>query len=329
MINKLEEIGFYTLSDERCKNTSMSSQMKRGEIILTEYCNFKCPYCRGLKSDIYSDRKLKQLSFEEVKNIIDLWCENEPIQNIRFSGGEPTLHPNIIEIAKYAKLKGVTRIALSTNGYNDIELYKQLIDAGINDFSISLDSCCSIDGDKMSGGVKGSWEIVTKNIREISKLSYVTVGVVLTSDNVESCVDTIYFAHELGVSDIRIISSAQSNLDITGLEKVEQYILDAHPILKYRIDNILNNNIGVRGLKSTDYNRCPIVLDDSIIANNKHYPCVIYFREGGDPIGEVGPNMRKERYEWFLNHDTHKDHICKGQCLDVCRFYSNKYKFYH
>src|SRR3990167_10311018 len=100
-MNNLKEIGFYTLSNERVKNTSGTSQMKRCEMIITEYCNFKCPYCRGLKNEIYGDRKIKQLSFDEIKRNIDLWCLNETLENIRFSGGEPTLHKNIIGIVEY------------------------------------------------------------------------------------------------------------------------------------------------------------------------------------------------------------------------------------
>jgi uncharacterized protein YutD len=46
---KLEEIGFYSLSDQRAKEASCTSQMKRCEMIITEECNFKCPYCRGFK----------------------------------------------------------------------------------------------------------------------------------------------------------------------------------------------------------------------------------------------------------------------------------------
>lgn len=69
---KLEKIGFYTLSDERVKNTSVNSQMKRCEMIITEYCNFKCPYCRGLSNEIYEQRKHKELLLEEIKYNIDL-----------------------------------------------------------------------------------------------------------------------------------------------------------------------------------------------------------------------------------------------------------------
>ena len=64
--------------------------------VFIEYCNFTCSYCRGLKDSIYGDREHKQLSLEEVKHNIDLWCSNEPLENIRFSGGEPTLHKDIV-----------------------------------------------------------------------------------------------------------------------------------------------------------------------------------------------------------------------------------------
>ena len=226
----LKNIGFYTLYDERVKNTSETSQMKRCELILLEYCNFSCPYCRGLKPEIYGERNIKQLSFDEIKHNIDLWCLNEPLENIRFSGGEPTLHKNIVEIVAYAKEKGVKRIAISTNGSNKIELYEKLVNAGCNDFSISLDACCADDGDKMAGNVSGSWDKVVKNIELISTMTYVTVGVVLTPENVDKTIDTIRFAHSLGVADIRIISAAQFNQPIPRLNEVEQEILDAHPI---------------------------------------------------------------------------------------------------
>lgn len=324
MINNLKEIGFYSLSDERVANVSATSQMKRCEMIITEYCNFSCPYCRGLKPEIYGDRPKKELSFSEIKRNIDLWCKDLPLENIRFSGGEPTLHKNIVEIIEYAKSKGIKRIAISTNGSNKIELYERLILAGCNDFSISLDACCSEDGDKMAGNVKGSWNKVVKNIELISKLTYVTVGVVLTPDNIDKTIETIRFAHSLGVADIRIISSAQYNKPIPRLNEVEKHIIDAHPILKYRINNFANGK-NVRGMVKTDSPKCAIVLDDSVIAGKFTYPCVIYMREQGKPITEVSENMREERAMWFKNHNCYEDKICRENCLDVCISHNNRY----
>lgn len=325
MIKDLKEIGFYTLSDERVENTSETSQMKRCEMIITEYCNFSCPYCRGLKDEIYGDRKIKELSFDEIKRNIDYWCENEPLENIRFSGGEPTLHKNIVDIVEYAKSKGIKRIAISTNGSNKIELYERLITAGVNDFSISLDACCAEDGDKMAGDKKGSWEIVVKNIELISKLTYVTVGVVLTPENIDKTIETIRFADKLGVADIRIISAAQYNGPIPRLYEVEDEIKERHPILKYRINHFAEG-VNVRGMLETDSPKCAIILDDSVIAGDVHFSCVIAMREGAKPIGKVGPNMRQERIEWFKKHNSLKDPICKKNCLDVCISHNNRFR---
>jgi hypothetical protein len=60
------------------------------------------------------------------------------------------------------------------------------------------------------------------------------------------------------------------------------------------------------------------------VLGDDHYPCIIYLREGGRPIGKVGPNMRQERSAWCDRHDAHKDPICSKNCLDVCVDYNNK-----
>ena len=320
---KLENIGFYTLEDKRAINANINSPMWRCEIIITEYCNFKCPYCRGLCDYIYGDRKIKQLALNEIKNVIDIWCKDIPLKNIRFSGGEPTLHKDILKIISYAKEKGIEKIAISTNGSNNLSMYKKLIKAGVNDFSISLDACCAKSGDKMSGGIKGSWKKVVTNIKKISKLAYVTVGVVYNEDNIKQLEETILFAHKLGVADIRIISSAQynKNKNVT----IDDSILKKHPILDYRINNIKEGK-SVRGMKKSDANTCNLLTDDCIVAGDYHFPCVIYMRERGQPIGKVNKNMRAERIKWLKKHNSYKDPICRKNCLDVCIHYNNRFK---
>jgi molybdenum cofactor biosynthesis enzyme MoaA len=304
----LKDIGFYTLSDERIRTTSCNSNMQRAELLVTEKCNFKCPYCRGTQ-------EITQTLLDHI-NIVSLWM-NDGLRNIRFSGGEPTTYTGLKNLILYAN--GCEHIAISTNGSAEIEYYKELIDLGVNDFSISLDACCASTGDIMAGGITGAWNKVIENIKELSKLTYVTVGVVITNKNINELQDTIIFAHELGVADIRIISAAQLNLELHV--DIPDYILNAHPILKYRLQN---NRM--RGIINSDSHRCALVMDDSASCNGFHYPCIIYLREGGKPIGKISSSMRHERYKWFLNHDTHSDIICKNNCLDVCIDYNNKYR---
>ena len=325
---KLEEIGFYTLEDRRAMNVSDKSPMWRCEMLLTPRCNFRCPYCRGYKA--MSEDCSKDVSFEKASETLGYWIK-DGLRNVRFSGGEPTLYKGLVDLVKICKDGGVQRIAISSNGSSPFDVYERLIEAGVNDFSISLDSCCSSFGNAMTGVEGNQWEKVIENIPKISKLTYVTVGVVLTETNVHQAKDIIEFAHNLGVADIRIISAAQYNQLINGLEGLDKNILDAHPILKYRIGN-LGKGRNVRGIQNNDCHKCYLVKDDSVVAgsvnNLFHFPCVIAMREGAKAIGRVGPNMRKERLEWFKKHDSFKDPICKKNCLDVCIDYSNRCEQY-
>lgn len=320
---KLEDIGFYTLEDKRAKNASSASPYWRNELIITSRCNFKCPYCRGTQMDGCVDMPLR-----DIKNIIDLWAKGN-MQNVRFSGGEPTLHPDIKEIVAYTKqvCKDIKHIAISTNGYNDFVLYQELMSLGVNDYSISLDACCASVGDTMAGGISGAWERVVANIRKLSSLTYVTVGAVMTKENIHDLSSTIEFAHELGVADIRIISAAQWNNKeefVPHLAKIPASILNAHPILKYRVERMIAGE-NVRGISDTDSHKCGLMIDDMVIKGKYHYPCVIKMREGCAPIGVVGENMRQERYNHFLMHNSYADPICRANCLDVCIAYNNEF----
>jgi len=172
-------------------------------------------------------------------------------------------------------------------------------------------------------GVSGYFDKVVSNIRELSKQTYVTVGVVLTKETAHTAADIIRFAHGLGVADIRIISAAQWDELLKELEGIDQSILDAHPILKYRITNFKNGR-NVRGISEGDCHKCHIVKDDSVVAGKWHFPCVIYMREGGKPIGKVGEGMRQERLAWFEQHDSYADPICRKNCLDVCIDHNNR-----
>lgn len=315
---KLEDIGFYTLSDSRCFSATDETEMSRCELILTDACNFNCAYCRGQRKDLK-----KNLTLDEAKKIVDLWSE-KGLKNIRFSGGEPTLWKDLVELVKYTKTKNVDRIAISTNGSAKIELYDSLIDAGVNDFSISLDGCCASLVDMMAGK-SGVFDNVINSIKHVSKKVYTTVGIVVTEETVYQLKDVVIFASELGVHDIRIISAAQFNQMLNVVDSIPDELYVKYPILKYRINNVFNN-LNVRGIKENDSKKCFIAIDDSVVAGEYHFPCVIYMREQGNPIGKVSENMRQERIDWVKKHNTHDDKICQKNCLDCIVLYNNKFQ---
>ena len=316
VIVKLEDIGFYTLNDTRARAASFTSPLMRCELIITDKCNFKCPYCRGLRSDLKG-----AISKEDGIAIIDMWT-SQGLENIRFSGGEPTLHSSLGYFVSRAKESGVERIAVSTNGTATPEKYKELVSLGVNDFSISLDACCASTAEVMSGGIK-TWDRVTENIRMLSGLTYTTVGVVITEDNLSEIERTMEFAASLSVSDIRIIPSAQYGSRIG--KNLPHMTNPKYPILAYRMKN-LSMGLALRGISDDSCHKCGLALDDMAVAGGYHFPCIIYMREGGNPIGKMEEGFREKRLEWYKNHDTHTDPICKGNCLDVCVAYNNTFQ---
>lgn len=102
---------------------------------LTYDCQCGCIHC---SVGDYARQK-NDLSTEEVKSIIDFIDWWGPFK-ITFFGGEPSLRNDLIQLVKYASLKGV-RVSIDTNGILlDEETIINLKDAGISNINISVDS---------------------------------------------------------------------------------------------------------------------------------------------------------------------------------------------
>ena len=79
-------------------------------------CNLDCPLCLA-NSGTHLAKTGFELTFEQVEFMLDKFLANEEHPEvIQFSGGEPTLHPNILEFIKLALDKGIDYVVLNTNG---------------------------------------------------------------------------------------------------------------------------------------------------------------------------------------------------------------------
>jgi hypothetical protein len=128
----------------------------------------------------------------------------------------------------------------------------------------------------------------------------------------------------MGVTDVKIMSLAQED-GIVDVSWMNKELATQFPFLAWRTGNFRNCR-GVRGLDTKDSPKCALVLDDVTIAGNKHYPCNVYFREGGQAIGTVGSadNMMAERANWYERHNSLEDPICSKMCMDLLRTYNNR-----
>ncbi|MDD3144921.1 MAG: radical SAM protein [Candidatus Gracilibacteria bacterium] len=154
--------------------------MKRADIKVGFACNNHCTFCvQGDKRYKYKPRTL-----DEIKTII-LNEYNLGARYVVFTGGEPTVHPNLVEAILYAKELGFVQIQIQSNGTNfdDIEYVKKLISAGVTEFSPSIHGFKKETHDKQVG-TPGAWDRVVKGLINLRKLNcLVIINSVITSDN--------------------------------------------------------------------------------------------------------------------------------------------------
>jgi cyclic pyranopterin phosphate synthase len=80
------------------------------------------------------------LSTDELIEIIEV-AVSQGIDEIRLTGGEPMLRPDIVEIvSRISSIKNAPKLSMTTNGLVLAKLAKPLVDAGLRRINISLDT---------------------------------------------------------------------------------------------------------------------------------------------------------------------------------------------
>jgi MoaA/NifB/PqqE/SkfB family radical SAM enzyme len=154
--------------------------MTRVDLKVGFNCNNRCKFCvQGNKREYLAAKSKKEIE-KSLKEAFDKG-KNEVI----FTGGEPTLHPDFLELVKEAKKIGFDEIQIQTNGrmfaYPNFCL--KTIEAGATQFSPALHGHNARLHDFLTS-VKGSFEQTTKGIRNLKKLNqYVLTNTVITTTN--------------------------------------------------------------------------------------------------------------------------------------------------
>lgn len=142
------------------------------------YCNLKCIYCRRNKDTINPS---KLMSKEDILETIHI-AKDCGISSVRWTGGEPTVYPDFIEIIKNIKDMGIKEQMLSTNGTTLYELANIINTYGISRVNISLDT---LDREKYRA-ITG-FDYLPRVLESIDKsvdiFNLIKINTVLTRDN--------------------------------------------------------------------------------------------------------------------------------------------------
>jgi GTP 3',8-cyclase len=112
-------------------------------VSLTDRCNLRCRYCMPRevfgRDHAFLDRE-ELLSFEELTRVLAAFVDLG-VSKLRLTGGEPLLRRDLPDlVAMLSSLDGVDDLALTTNGILLPQLADQLVAAGLQRITVSLDA---------------------------------------------------------------------------------------------------------------------------------------------------------------------------------------------
>jgi GTP 3',8-cyclase len=107
-------------------------------VSLTDRCNLRCTYCMPPEGLDWLP-KPELLTDDEVVRLVRVGVERLGITEVRFTGGEPLLRRNLVDIVARTSAFGA-EISLTTNGIGLARLAAPLAEAGLARVNVSLDT---------------------------------------------------------------------------------------------------------------------------------------------------------------------------------------------
>jgi len=104
-----------------------------GWVEVTDRCNISCKGC-------YRTAMTGHKPLEEIKSEILFLEEWRNINNVHLAGGEPLIHPDIVEIVRFIHARGLNPVIITNGQRLTRELLILLRDAGLAEMSFHIDS---------------------------------------------------------------------------------------------------------------------------------------------------------------------------------------------
>ncbi|GAA4576261.1 GTP 3',8-cyclase MoaA [Planotetraspora kaengkrachanensis] len=109
-------------------------------VSLTDRCNLRCTYCMPPEGLDWLP-KPELLTADEIIRLVRIGVERLGITEVRFTGGEPLLRRELVEIVTAsAALNPRPQLSVTTNGIGLARLAGPLADAGLDRVNVSLDT---------------------------------------------------------------------------------------------------------------------------------------------------------------------------------------------
>lgn len=170
---------------------------------ITDRCQSHCLTCNGWQSP--ADYKYEELSTEDWKFVLNSLHQWLGKFDFIFTGGEPFLRDDLLEIANYAAEIGLEPKVI-TNGLALKNKCEEVINSGFTDITISINAVKNPEIHNISRGRKDAFKITSDVIQNLAYLNRkynkgktIVIAAVIMPSNLTEMVPLAEFAHENGI----------------------------------------------------------------------------------------------------------------------------------
>jgi radical SAM protein with 4Fe4S-binding SPASM domain len=199
----------FNLSEKLINMKKKQFKLKEVCLEITDICPMACLHCSGS----CGIRGKYQLTLEQIKKIInDINNLNGKVLEI--SGGEPLMHPHLIEIINYATKKDLecvlytSGVIMNKDGRRipmNLEFAKKLRDVGLTKVVFSLHGATQWTHEYISQ-VSGSFEKIIDSIKIVRSLDFwIGVHFVPMKPNYKEFEEVVRLSYELGVDKVDLL----------------------------------------------------------------------------------------------------------------------------
>lgn len=171
------------------------------EMALTKACDLRCSFCHD--AVLASINPHVHMPLEKVKSLLTLYA-NAGLLRIRYSGGEPTLHPNFEEILIYGKQLGLYQVVFTNGQHLTDKSATQWEEMNVGEVLISLHGPEEIH-DALTRKNGSYRKAINAILSMLSAGINVVVEMTLVQHNRQKVFDTIDIVKALGVKQFRLM----------------------------------------------------------------------------------------------------------------------------
>lgn len=270
--------------------------LKEVSIEVIRKCPNNCVHCSSM-----SNRTCEEIiDFNKFKEVVD-GTHRLGIETICFSGGEPFLHPQIVEMVKYVSAKNIKSYIYTSGIYMDSNnRYDSLPKVILNEIAPYVTKLIfNVEAAKEETynrimGTNGCFSLMQKSVLDAVALNIMAEAhFVPMKLNIDQIDETIVLCKNIGISKIsflRLVSHgrAMNNLNEILLSNEENTLLN-EKLIEISKNEVIDIRIGIPLAGEESKNRCEAANGKlNIKYDGGVYPCEVFknnkikFKEGID-----------------------------------------------